>query len=123
MAKIPTSRIILYVILGIIVIVVGVYVIRTRSQEAKLGKRVVEVEDVPKEVRRLSRDLDKLTPYLSRLSGEDAARAQELIQKARTAIDEFQTLTDPNQLANKRQEIVGYLKEMRDLKGKALRGE
>jgi outer membrane murein-binding lipoprotein Lpp len=123
MAKIPTSRIILYVILGIIVIVVGVWVIRTRSQEAKLGKRVVAVEDIPKEVRRLTRNLDKLAPYLSRLSAEDAARAQELVQKARTAIDEFQTLTDPDQLTSKREEIMDYIAQLRKFKRIALKGK
>ncbi len=123
MAKVPTGRIILYVIIVIIVIVVGVVVIRTRQQEAKLGKRVVEVEDIPKEVKRWTREIDRIAPFISRLSGEDAARGQELLQKTRTAIEEFQTLSDPDQLTDKRSEIVDYIAELRRLKRVALRGE
>lgn len=123
MAKIPKGRIILYVILGVVVIVLGVWIIRTRQQEAKLGKRVVEVEDIPKDVNRWTKEINKLTPYISRLSGEDAARGQEILQKVRAEIDVFQTLTDPDELTQKRDEIVDYIAELRRLKRKAIRGE
>lgn len=123
MAKIPTGRIILYVVLGIIVIIVGVLVIRTRQQESKMGKRVVEVEDIPKEVRRWTREINKLAPYISRLSGEDAARGQEILQQVTAQIEEFQTLTDPTQLTEKRRDIVDNIAELRRLKRIALRGE
>ncbi|MEO0004464.1 MAG: hypothetical protein ABIK47_04850 [candidate division WOR-3 bacterium] len=123
MAKIPTGRIILYVILGVAVIVLGVWIIRTRQQESKLGKRVVEVEDIPKDVARWTREIDKLTPYISRLSGENAARGQEILQKVRTDIEEFQKLTDPDELTQKRDEIVDYIAELRRLKRIAIKGE
>lgn len=123
MAKIPKGRIILYVILGVAVIVLGVWIIRTRQQESKLGKRVVEVEDIPKDVARWTREIDKLTPYISRLSGENAARGQEILQKVRTDIEEFQKLTDPDELTQKRDEIVDYIAELRRLKRIAIKGE
>jgi len=117
-------RVIIGVIVGIIIapflLCVGGWVIRTRQQEAKLGKRV-EVEDIPKEVKRWTREIDRVAPFISSLSGEDAARGQELLQKTRTAIEEFQTLSDPDQLTAKRSEIVDYVTDLRRLKRVALR--
>lgn len=123
MAKIPTSRIILYVILGIIVIIVGIWVIRTRSQESRVGKRVVEVADIPKEVARWNDILTDLQKDFAALSGPSAEKAQEVMAKAQAAIAEFQTLTDPQQLTNKRNEIQDYISELRKLKRLAKRGE
>lgn len=123
MAKIPTSRIILYVVLGIVVIVVGIWVFRTRAQEARVGKRVVEVADIPKEVARWNEILDDLGRDFSRLSGPSAEKAQEVMTQAQNAIAEFQTLTDPQQLTQKRNEIQGYIAELRKLKRLAKRGE
>jgi hypothetical protein len=123
MAKIPTSRIILYVILGIVVIIVGVWVLRTRSQESKLGKRVVEPTDVPKEVARLTKTLDGLAQDFSGLTGPSAEKAQEVMAKAQSALSEFQTLTDPNELTKKREEIQDYISELRKLKRLAIKGE
>lgn len=123
MAKIPTGRIILYIILGIVVIVIGVLVIRTRAQESRLGKRVVEVTDIPKEVARWRNTLDRLVKDFSSTSGPSTEKAQELMAKVETEIQNFQTLTDPNELTKKRNEIVGYIAELRKLKRLAKRGE
>lgn len=124
MAKIPKGRIILYVVLGIIVIIGGVFILKEAGKErAKQKGRVVEVEDIPKEVRRWTREIDKLTPYISRLSGEDAAHGQEVLQQLTAQIQEFQTLTDPMQLTEKRNEIVDNIAELRRLKRIALREE
>jgi short subunit dehydrogenase-like uncharacterized protein len=123
MAKIPTSRIILYVILGIVVIVVGVWVLRTRAQESRMGKRVVEVTDIPKEVNRWTKTLDDLAQDFSRLSGPSAEKAQEVMAKAQTAIQEFQNLNDPQELTKKRDEIQDYFSELRKLKRLAIKGE
>jgi len=102
-------------------LVFRVGVILTRQLQAKLGKRV-EVEDIPKEVKRWTREIDRIARFISRLSGEDAARGQELLQKTRTAIEEFQTLSDPDQLTAKRSEIVDDIAELelRRLKRAAL---
>ncbi|MEN9979901.1 MAG: hypothetical protein ABIK38_06125 [candidate division WOR-3 bacterium] len=123
MAKIPKSRIILYVVLGIIVIIVGIWVIRTRSQESRVGKRVVEVADIPKEVARWNDILNDLGKDFAGLSGPSAEKAQEVMAKAQAAIAEFQTLTDPKQLTDKRNEIQDYISELRKLKRLAKRGE
>ncbi|MGB9742469.1 MAG: hypothetical protein ACP5JB_03770 [candidate division WOR-3 bacterium] len=123
MAKIPTGRIILYVILGIIVIIVGVWVIKTRQRESQIGKRVVEVEDIPKEVNRWTKTLDGLAQDFASYSGPSAAQAQELMAKARAGIEEFQTLTDPQELTKKRNEIQDYIAELRKLKRLAIRGQ
>lgn len=102
MAKVSTGRIVLYAILGIIVIVLAVWVIRTRSQEAKLGKRVMEVEDVPKFIKNITKRVEKLEAEIAGLSGPSADQARQLLQEARTGIDEIQTINDPNELGKKR---------------------
>ncbi len=117
--KIPTSRIILYVILGIVVIVLAVWVIRTRSQEAKMGKRVMEVEDVPKFVRNMTKRIERLEEELSGLSGASADQARQLVQEVRTAIDEIQTLNDPQAIGAKRDEIMDKITEAQKLRRKA----
>ncbi len=116
MAKIPTSRIILYVVLGIVVIVVAVWMFRTRSQEARIGKRVVEPEDIPTEVKRLTKVIENLNNDIPDIAPEDQPAAQELIAKAQSALEEFQTLTTAEELTKKREEIQDYIKEVKKLK-------
>ncbi|GEM_PF-1001808 len=123
MAKVSTGRIVLYAILGIIVIVLAVWVIRTRSQEAKLGKRVMEVEDVPKFIKNITKRVEKLEAEIAGLSGPSADQARQLLQEARTGIDEIQTINDPNELGKKRDEIMDKVTEAQKLKRKAERGE
>ncbi len=123
MAKVSTGRIVLYVILGIVVIIVAVWVIRTRSQEAKLGKRVMEVEDVPKFVRNITKRVEKLDAELSGLSGPSADQARQLLQEAKTGLEEIQTLTDPQAVGAKRDEIMDKITEVQKLKRKAEKGE
>lgn len=123
MAKVPTGRIVLYAILGIIVIVLAVVMIRTRSQEAKLGKRVMEVEDVPKFLNNITKRVEKLEGELAGLSGPSADQARQLLQEVRTGIDEIQTMSDPNELGKKRDEIMDKLTEAQKLKRKAEKGE
>ncbi len=123
MAKIPTGRIVLYAILGIIVIVLAVWVLRTRSQEAKLGKRVMEVEDVPKFINNITKRVEKLEGELAGLSGSSADQARQLLQEVRTGMDEIQTINDLNELGKKRDEIMDKLTEVQKLKRKAEKGE
>ncbi len=123
MAKVSTGRIVLYVILGIVVIIVAVWVIRTRSQESKLGKRVMEVEDVPKFVRNITKRVEKLDAELSGLSGPSADQARQLLQEAKTGLEEIQTLTDPQAVGAKRDEIMDKITEVQKLKRKAEKGE
>ncbi|NPV13831.1 hypothetical protein HPY86_02735 [candidate division WOR-3 bacterium] len=123
MAKIPTGRIVLYAILGVVVIVLAVVMIRTRSQEAKLGKRVMEVEDVPKFIKNITKRVEKLDGELAGLSGPSADQARQLLQEVRTGIDEIQTMNNPDELGKKRDEIMDKLTEAQKLKRKAEKGE
>ncbi len=123
MAKITTGRIILYVILGIIVIVVGVWVIRTRQQEAKLGKRVMEVEDVEKFVRNATKQVESETEKLAGLSGPAIDQASQLLQEARAGIEEIKSITDPQELTKKRDEIMKKIADARQLRKQVERGE
>lgn len=123
MAKIPTGRIVLYAIIGVVVIVLAVVMIRTRSQEAKLGKRVMEVEDVPKFIKNITKRVEKLDGELAGLSGPSADQARQLLQEVRTGIDEIQTMNNPDELGKKRDEIMDKLTEAQKLKRKAEKGE
>lgn len=123
MAKVSTGRIVLYAILGIIVIVLAVWVIKNRSQEAKMGKRVMEVEDVPKFIKNITKRLERLEGDLAGLTGPSADEARRLLQEARTGIEEIQNISDPNELGKKRNEIMDKISEVQKLKRKAERGE
>lgn len=116
MAKIPTGRIVLYVILGIIVIVVAVWIIRTRQEETKRGKRVVEVEDIPRFVRNATRQVESEKRRLSGLSGEEIDQATQLLQEAEVGLEEIQSLTDPQEITKKRDEIMGKITKARKLR-------
>lgn len=123
MAKIPTGRIVLYVILAIIVIVVAVWVIRTRQQEAKRGKRVVEVEDIPRFVRNVTKQIESEQRKLGGLSGGEIDQANQLLQEARQGLEEIQTLTDQEEITRKRDEIMEKIAEARKLRKKVERGK
>ncbi|MEO0071786.1 MAG: hypothetical protein ABIK39_06875 [candidate division WOR-3 bacterium] len=123
MAKIPTGRIVLYVILAIIVIVVAVWVIRTRQQEAKRGKRVVEVEDIPRFVRNVTKQIESEQRKLGGLSGAEIDQANQLLQEARQGLEEIQSLTDQEEITQKRDEIMEKIAEARKLRKKVERGQ
>ncbi|MEO0079288.1 MAG: hypothetical protein ABIK44_01240 [candidate division WOR-3 bacterium] len=123
MAKIPKGRIVLYVVLGVIVIALGVWIFTVRSKEAQLGKgRKFTTEDVPKFVRDRTRQVDRLQEDLARLSGPEVDQALQLLEQARQGLTEIQNLTDNAELAKKRDEILNALTEARKLKVKAKRG-
>lgn len=123
MAKISTGRIVLYAILAIVVIVLAVWVIKTRSQESKMGKRVMEVADVPKFLNNMTKRIERLEGDFAQLSGPDADQGRQLLQEARTGLEEIQQITDPNQLGKKRDEIMDKITEAQKLKRKAAKGE
>ncbi|MGQ9678267.1 MAG: hypothetical protein ACUVUD_03190 [bacterium] len=123
MAKVSTGRIVLYAILGIVVIVLAFWVLKTRSQETKMGKRVMEVEDVPKFIKNITKRLENLEKDIAGLTGASADEARNLLQEARAGIEEIQNISDPNELRKKRDEIMDKITKAQKLKRKAEKGE
>lgn len=122
MAKIPTSRIILYVVLAIVVIVVGIWMLRTRAQESKMGKRVMEAEDIGPFVKKAARQIENVESKLARFSGPEVDQANQLLSEARAGLQEIQSLTEPPEITKKRDEIMDKIGEARKLARKAKGG-
>lgn len=87
MANIPKGRIALYVVLGIVVIVLAVWVLRTRGEESKrtAGKRYQPAQ-VMKDAGHFKNRLDR---WSSKAAGK--AGADDLAARIQTAIADFET--------------------------------
>jgi len=124
MAAIPKGRIVLYVILGIIVIVLGIYMLSLRSKEARLAKgRRLSTEDIPATVQKLTKQANEIEEDLAGLSGPEVDQARQLLAQARQGLTDIQTLTDGDAITKKREEIKDALTEARKLKNRARKGQ
>lgn len=124
MAAIPKGRIVLYVVLGVIVIVIGIFVLTTSAREKRLqAGHKWEVEDVARFVKGRTEQCDNLQQDLSGYTGPEVDEAMGLLAKAREGMAEMQTLTDENQINARSKEVGEYIKKARAIKNDLKRGK
>jgi len=124
MAAIPKGRIVLYVVLGVIVIVIGIFVLTTSAREKKLtAGRVMEVDDVPRFVRNRTEQCDDIAQDLAGFTGPQYDEAMAFLAKAREGIAEMQSLTDSREITNKSREVGENIKKARGIMHDLKRGK
>uniref|UniRef100_A0A7C4GE16 Uncharacterized protein n=1 Tax=candidate division WOR-3 bacterium TaxID=2052148 RepID=A0A7C4GE16_UNCW3 len=124
MAAIPKGRIVLYVVLGVIVIVVGIFVLTTSAKEKQLqAGHKWEVEDVARFVKGRTEQCEDIEQDLSGYTGPEVDEAMALLAKAREGMTQMQSLTDANEITAKSKEVGENIKKARAIKNKLKRGK
>ncbi len=112
MAQANKSRVVIWTIVGILVVVAVIFLIVAKKGAATTGARSFTEEDVPKFVSTMTSRVEKFERRLARIrdeygpeAAEAFARIEENLGKVRTGLLEIQELTDVKALAEKRDEV------------------
>lgn len=110
MAKANKSRIVIWTIVGLLVVVAVVFLVVGRKGES--SEKPFTVDDVPQFVRLYSGRVDKVAENVNEMRGEYGSEAAEVfaevegyIEACRTGLQEIQDLTEPGALIAKQDEI------------------
>ena len=118
------SRIIIWTIVGILVVIAVVLLLTGKKGGATTGKRLEKVEDVPAFVSRMQGRMDKLRNRVEKVRAEGGnaevlAQIDEKLGKATTGLQEVQGITDRQQLTDKMEGIRKSFGEAATLMKKA----
>jgi len=118
------SRIIIWTIVGILVVIAVVLLLTGKKGGATTGKRLEKVEDVPAFVSRMQGRMDKLRNRVEKVRAEGGnaevlAQIDEKLGKATTGLQEVQGITDRQQLTDKMEEVRKTFGEAATLMKKA----
>ncbi len=119
MAQGSKSRVVIWTIVGILVVIAVVFLIVGRKG-APSGKRAVAAEDIPAFVNRMEARLAKFEERVAKArekGGDPAAYAKidEQVGKVRTGLQELQGITDQTQWLPKMELIKNDLAEARKM--------
>jgi hypothetical protein len=118
------SRIIIWTIVGILVVIAVVLLLTGKKGGAATGKRLEKVEDVPAFISRMQGRMDKLRNRVEKTRAEGGnaevlAQIDEKLGAATTGLQEVQGITDRQQLTDKMEEIRKTFGEAATLMKKA----
>jgi hypothetical protein len=118
------SRIIIWTIVGILVVIAVVLLLTGKKGGATTGKRLEKVEDVPAFVSRMQGRMDKLRNRVEKVRAEGGnaevlAQIDEKLGAATTGLQEVQGITDRQQLTDKMEEVRKTFGEAATLMKKA----
>ena len=118
------SRIIIWTIVGILVVIAVVLLLTGKKGGATTGKRLEKVEDVPAFISRMQGRMDKLRNRVEKTRAEGGnaevlAQIDEKLGAATTGLQEVQGITDRQQLTDKMEEIRKTFGEAATLMKKA----
>lgn len=123
MAEKSKSRVVIWTIVGILVVVAVVFLIVARRGTGPAGTRNISTEDVPGFVERMERSLDNEEGRVAKLRGEwgseYAAEFDEiagLLDKVRADLQEIQQMTGSSEISKRMEEIKADLGTARDLR-------
>ena len=123
MAEKGKSRVVIWTIVGILVVVAVVFLVVARKGGNPTGSRSISTEDVPGFVGRMEKSLDNEEGRVARLRSEwgsdYAAEFDEvagLFDKVRADLQEIQQLTDGVAISKKMEEIKDDLSTARDIR-------
>lgn len=119
MAQGSKSRVVIWTIVGILVVVAVVFLVVGRKGTPS-GKRAVTAEDIPAFVNRMNTRIEKFEHRveIARQKGGDPAafaKVEEQVGKVRTGLQELQGITDQTQFLPKMEEIKKDLGEARKM--------
>jgi hypothetical protein len=123
MAEKSKSRVVIWTIVGILVVVAVIFLIVARRGGTAAGSRSISTEDVPGFVGRMERSLDNEEGRVAKLRAEwgsdYAAEFDEiagLLDKVRADLQEIQQMTGSSEISKKMEEIKADLGTARDLR-------
>jgi len=122
MAQGSKSRVVIWTIVGILVVIAVILLVVGRKSAVPSGQRVMKPADVPGYVDRMNKSLERLEKQVATAqaaggSPETFAKIADNIGKIRTGLQEMQGMTDNKQLTDKAEE----LKTLRSETGKLLK--
>jgi hypothetical protein len=120
MAQGSKSRVVIWVIVGILVVAAVVFLMFARK--GTTNRPPFTTQDVPKYLGRMDKRVQGLASDATDLRAQYATQSPEVfakfdstMEKLRAAMQEMQTLTDEKALKGKRDEIDGYRFDMQKL--------
>jgi hypothetical protein len=122
MAQGSKSRVVIWTIVGILVVIAVILLVVGRKGAVPAGQRVMKPADVPGYVDRMNRSLERLEEQVAKAqaaggSPDVFAKIADYTGRIRTGLQEMQGMTDKTQLTAKADE----LKTLRSETGKLLK--
>jgi len=118
MAQGSKSRVVIWTIVGILVVIAVVFLIIARKGAAP-SRAPFSTDRVPRYVEQMDRRLNNLSDEAAELRGEygpeEFVAFDSVMALARAGLEELQGLTDDNELRAKRDLLDGYREELRQM--------